>query len=521
MKYRETHFVRNYPPDSGAIVELRNGRLVDVTNGCFFDPTVRVMIKGTTIKALPGIEGEPTDVTPDYTIDLQGKTAMPGLFNTHCHLMWAGHSPLATLRDVWLGRRYSAKQIERSLAECLIHGITNIRDAMTENLGVNKALRSRISKGEMPGPRVLQAVAVVPSGSYIATGTTFIPRFVRRLFGWQATDYRDSEAGVLEFPTDADDTQVREAVDRAIAERGAEAIKVGEERRHLLTHRPLTLMTMRQFRALVDQARRRGLQTMMHCTSVDSFRRGVEAGVSSLSHIPADAVITAQDAETFVEAKCIIEPTLSVAYSGSWRIANAPTRNHPDLVRLSDFRSKHTTFASIAEEYFVPELRDSILGVYERYSTSDFRVMGIIDATKTFTRVASFVADGIANVRKLYSAGAAIALGNDGGAAPPCTPAMMGLELALLHLFLNQGPNGTRFSSADALKVATINSARSVGLQDSFGTLESGKTADIVIVDGNPFEDYQVVSSRVAALFMDGRMVINNCGLEVEPVRKP
>jgi imidazolonepropionase-like amidohydrolase len=478
------------------------------------------MIKGTTIEALPGIEGEPTDVTPDYTIDLQGKTAIPGLFNTHCHLMWAGHSPLTTLRDVWLGRRYSAKQIERSLSECLIRGITNIRDAMAEDLGVNETLRSRISKGEIPGPRILQAVAVVPSGSYIATGTSFMPRFVRRLLGWQAADYRDSEAGVLEFPTDADDAQVREAVDRAIAERGAEAIKVGEERRHLLTHRPLTMMTTRQFRALVDQARRRGLQTMMHCTSVDSFRRGVEAGVSSLSHIPADAALTAQDAEAFVEADCIIEPTLSAAYGSSWRIEDAPSRNHPDLERLSEFRSRSVTFGNIAEEYFIPELQDSVLSVYERYSTGDFRVLGILDVAKTFTKIASSMADGCANVRKLHSLGGTIALGNDGGAVPPCTPPMIGLELALLRLFLNQSSAGMQFTVTDALKVATINSARSMGLQDSFGTLESGKTADIAIVDGNPFENYQVVGSRVAALFMGGRMVINNCGLEVEPVRK-
>jgi imidazolonepropionase-like amidohydrolase len=59
-----------------------------------------------------------------------------------------------------------------------------------------------------------------------------------------------------------------------------------------------------------------------------------------------------------------------------------------------------------------------------------------------------------------------------------------------------------------------------MGLDEQFGTLESGKIADIVIVDGDPFEDFRVIGSRVAALFMDGKLVINNCGLEIEPVRK-
>jgi hypothetical protein len=37
-----------------------------------------------------------------------------------------------------------------------------------------------------------------------------------------------------------------------------------------------------------------------------------------------------------------------------------------------------------------------------------------------------------------------------------------------------------------------------------------------VILDGDPLEDYRLIGSRVAALFMDGKLVINNCGLEVE-----
>ena len=57
MKYTKTHFVKEYKPDREAVVELKNGRFVDVANGRFFDPTVKVMIKGTTIAAMPGLEG--------------------------------------------------------------------------------------------------------------------------------------------------------------------------------------------------------------------------------------------------------------------------------------------------------------------------------------------------------------------------------------------------------------------------------------------------------------------------------
>jgi imidazolonepropionase-like amidohydrolase len=53
-------------------------------------------------------------------------------------------------------------------------------------------------------------------------------------------------------------------------------------------------------------------------------------------------------------------------------------------------------------------------------------------------------------------------------------------------------------------------------LEDKFGSIETGKTADLVILDGDPLEDFRLIGSRAAALFMDGRLVINNCNLQVE-----
>jgi len=80
---------------------------------------------------------------------------------------------------------------------------------------------------------------------------------------------------------------------------------------------------------------------------------------------------------------------------------------------------------------------------------------------------------------------------------------------------LRSKPDNKLFSGADAVKIATINSAQSLGLEKEFGSIETGKTADLVIVDGDPLKEFRVIGSRVAALFMDGKLVINNCGLEV------
>ena len=103
---------------------------------------------------------------------------------------------------------------------------------------------------------------------------------------------------------------------------------------------------------------------------------------------------------------------------------------------------------------------------------------------------------------------------NDGG-VPPCTLAMIQHEINLFDLFLNQASGKDVFSGGDTVRMSTINGATCLGLEEDFGSIETGKVADLVIIDGDPFEDHRVVGSRVAALFKDGRLVINNCKLQV------
>ncbi len=55
----------------------------------------------------------------------------------------------------------------------------------------------------------------------------------------------------------------------------------------------------------------------------------------------------------------------------------------------------------------------------------------------------------------------------------------------------------------DALKAITINAAEHIGIEDRVGTLEEGKDADLVIVEGSIFE----VKSKVVATLIDGKQV--------------
>jgi imidazolonepropionase-like amidohydrolase len=140
-------------------------------------------------------------------------------------------------------------------------------------------------------------------------------------------------------------------------------------------------------------------------------------------------------------------------------------------------------------------------------------MMGIIDMSGMLAWDAK-TANGFENFCLLYKNGVPMTTGND--TMLPCTPAMVGLDLLLFDHVLKSKPDGKPFNGTEAVKIATINSARSLGLEDKFGSIETGKTADLVILDGDPLEDFRLIGSRVAALFMDGVLVINNCDLKVE-----
>ena len=61
-------------------------------------------------------------------------------------------------------------------------------------------------------------------------------------------------------------------------------------------------------------------------------------------------------------------------------------------------------------------------------------------------------------------------------------------------------------SPAQALRVATLNPAVFLGLEKDLGTIEPGKLADIVILDGNPIEKIQNLAFVHAVVF-NGRLL--------------
>jgi imidazolonepropionase-like amidohydrolase len=109
-------------------------------------------------------------------------------------------------------------------------------------------------------------------------------------------------------------------------------------------------------------------------------------------------------------------------------------------------------------------------------------------------RVAAQEAFGIQarNLARLHAAGVTIAFGTDGG-SPWAT-----------HLELEDMVR-TGMSPADVLVAATRNSAALLGMDD-LGTIETGKSADFIVLDANPIDD--ITNTReISAVYLRGEAV--------------
>jgi imidazolonepropionase-like amidohydrolase len=61
---------------------------------------------------------------------------------------------------------------------------------------------------------------------------------------------------------------------------------------------------------------------------------------------------------------------------------------------------------------------------------------------------------------------------------------------------------------AQAITATTLTAAELMGLDRELGTLEPGKRADVVVVDGDPF-DLKTLAERIEVVYKDGRKVVD------------
>ena len=128
------------------------------------------------------------------------------------------------------------------------------------------------------------------------------------------------------------------------------------------------------------------------------------------------------------------------------------------------------------------------------------------------------LASGVAPIPELLSKGVVVGLGTDGCASNNNLDMFQEMDTAAkLHKVYRGDP--TTMDAVSVVKMATINGAKVLGLEDDVGSIEVGKKADLIVIDlnkphltplYNPYSQlvYAVNGADVVGSIIDGRVVM-------------
>lgn len=166
---------------------------------------------------------------------------------------------------------------------------------------------------------------------------------------------------------------------------------------------------------------------------------------------------------------------------------NLPVHVHflESISEIEDIKKLHGVSASkVLKKYF--DGIHTILAHGVKLNDEDVEILKTMDCGIAHNPISNFrLGCKIADVTKYLKSGINVALGTDGQGSGNNLDMFETMKIAALA----QGgihENEERISSKDVIKMATINGAKLLGIDDKVGSIEEGKEADIIIVDISP-----------------------------------
>lgn len=247
---------------------IHNGTLIDGNGGTPIQNGA-VLIKDNQIQEV-GRKASITLPDADITmVDANGGTILPGMIDTHVHVVFDGINLMAQMQKPYSLTYYEAAD---SLKRTLNAGITSVRDAGGADLGIKTA----VNQGLIDGPRMQISISVLSiTGGH---GDGWLPSGLT-LDLFPATPGRPD--GLVDGVDD-----VRKKV-REILRAGADIIKVCSTGGVLspTDHPEFTQFSVEELEVMVQEAAyRRGIKVMAHAQGVEGIKNAVKAGIHSIEH---------------------------------------------------------------------------------------------------------------------------------------------------------------------------------------------------------------------------------------------
>jgi enamidase len=254
-----------------------------------------------------------------------------------------------------------------------------------------------------------------------------------------------------------------EAAVRDLHDRGADYIKVALEPG--IFGDPWPVLNLQELRSIIATAHSHDLLVRAHVNNA-KLDIALEADVDVIEHVPVPSFLH-EDLEPMFDERGVF---------------HIPPELEAQMLRM------------IEQEILLVPTLDVII--------DDAYIHGDIEPDEE--AIAQAV---LAVVRFFHDSGGVIALGNDYGNAG-VEPGMPLDEMAFLQ--------AAGLSQMEVIEAATRHAAYVCGQSDELGTLEMGRLADLIVVDGNPLDDLNAMDS-VSYVVKDGEVVLSP---EQEPSSK-
>ena len=434
--------VRKYVSVNAPVVALTHVRVVDGTGAAPLEDQT-IIIENGRIRSL-GPANQVAVPAGAQTMDLRGKTVIPGIYGMHDHTFYPAGGA-GQQRNHLL---FSAPRMY------LASGVTSIRTAGTYEPYNDLNLMEEVREGKVPGPRVN------------ATGA-----------------YVDQVRGRVRSAEDA-----RRLVDYWVDE-GATGFKA------------YTNVSRDELKAAIDEAHKRGVKITGHLCSV-TFREASEMGIDNLEHGYQVATDWAKDK---IPDECPRRGTdyssLDINSEPVQAVIRDMVSHHVALTStLAVFECMVPGRPPLRQafvESLSPVTRETRLKAHDRgVALADSAAKNLGDAAQRVERDKAAFRKSMEFERAYVKAGGHLMAGLDPTGAG-CSLFGLG-DQRNVQLLVEAG-----FTPVEAIKIVSLNGAQFLGQSDSLGSVATGKIADLVVLDGNPVQNIADVE-KVSVVFKNG-----------------